>query len=204
MGQDGVRSAGDGYAAAADLELTVHDADGGPARRAEAPALDAERAVHELDELVYIFRVIGQRHTGHHVQREAAARDELQGRVVGIGHAPDQQQRGGAAVVGVFPGRAERAGHIVLIIVCKELLFRAVRRGDYRHGVVVVVAQLPDAVSLAVVEQLAGERAIADGLAGLVIEGEAVLKQAADGQSALAPDGAAAFRPVDRALIPPA
>ena len=204
MGQDGVRSAGDGYAAAADLELTVHDADGGLARGAEVPALDAERAACELDELVYVVCVIGQRHTGHHVQREAAARDELQGRGVGIGHAPDQQQRGGAAVVGVFPGRAERGGHIVLIIVCKELLFRAVRRGDYRHGVVVVVAQLPDAVSLAVVEQLAGERVIADGLAGLVIEGEAVLKQAADGQSALAPDGAAAFRPVDRALIPPA
>ena len=191
VGQDGVRSAGDGYTAAADFELTVHDADGGLVRGAEVPALDAERAACELDELVYVVCVIGQRHTGHHVQREAAARDELQGREVGIGHAPDQQQRGGAAVVGVFQGRAERGGHIVLIIVCKELLFRAVRRGDYRHGVVVVVAQLPDAVSLAVVEQLAGEHAIADGLAGLVIEGEAVLKQAADGQSALALDGPA-------------
>ena len=203
VGQDGVRSAGDGYAAAADFELTVHDADGGLVRGAEVPALDAERAACELDELVYVVCVIGQRHTGHHVQREAAARDELQGREVGIGHAPDQQQRGGAAVVGVFPGRAERAGRAA-VLVRKELRFPAVRRGDYRHGVVVVVAQLPDAVSLAVVEQLAGERVIADGLAGLVIEGEALLQQAADGQSALAPDGAAAFRPVVRALIPPA
>ena len=55
MGQDGVRSAGDGYAAAADFELTVHDADGGLVRGAEVPALDAERAACELDELVYVL-----------------------------------------------------------------------------------------------------------------------------------------------------